>query len=97
MVDYSKGMLLYRVVDEFPVPMFHQLPATDLKASLRSHCLREHRRTVCVSQGKLRFVDADYGADPQQTSGFTVSKWMLRMSLIRLKRIYNFLYSMLVI
>ncbi|KAM0882197.1 hypothetical protein ACQ4PT_032476 [Festuca glaucescens] len=79
-VDYSKGMLLYRVFDEFPVPMFHQLPATDLKARLRRHCLREHRRTVCVSQGKLRFVDADYDADPQQTSGFTVSKWTFRMS-----------------
>jgi hypothetical protein len=79
-VDYSKGMLLYSVVDEFPVPTFYQLPATDLKARLRRHCLREHRRTVCVSQGKLRFVDADYGSDPQRTSGFTVSKWTFRMS-----------------
>jgi hypothetical protein len=79
-VDYSKGILFYRVFDEFPAPMFRRLPATDLRARLRRHCLRENRRTLCISQGKMRFVDSSYGVDPQRTSGFTVSKWTLRMS-----------------
>ena len=76
-VDYSKGILFYSVFDVLPVTTFHQFPDTDIPRRLRLHCLREHRRTVCVSQGKLRFVDVNNGGDPQRISGFTIKKWTL--------------------
>ncbi|TVU32269.1 hypothetical protein EJB05_23993, partial [Eragrostis curvula] len=85
-VDYHRGMLFLDVFADAGAAelRFVPLPGIQVWDDTRDYTYGrqtpEVRRTVQVSQGKIRFVDVDDGLfGSEKTSGFSVTTWTLRM------------------